>query len=70
MSNGRVEAVDRLHRNVDRGVEAEREVGARQIVVDGLGHADNVDSELGELCGHAEGVFAANRDQCVTAMGR
>ena len=39
---GGVQPVDRLHRDVDRGVEAEGEVGAGQVVVDRLRHADHV----------------------------
>ncbi len=38
---GRVEAVDRLHRDVDRGVEAEGVVGGAEVVVDRLRHADD-----------------------------
>ena len=65
---GRVQAVDRLGGDVDRGVEAEREVGAGQVVVDRLGHADDVDAEVGELGRHAERVLAADRDQRVDAV--
>ena len=41
---GGVQPVDRLHRDVDRGVEAERVVGGVEVVVDRLGHADDVDA--------------------------
>ena len=34
---GGVQPVDRLHRDVDRGVEAEGVVGGGEVVVDGLG---------------------------------
>ena len=37
----RVQAVDRLHRDVDRGVEAEGVVGGAEVVVDRLRHADD-----------------------------
>src|SRR4029078_3338533 len=50
-----VEAVDRLGGDVDRGVEAEGEVGAGEIVVDRLRDADHVDPELRELGGDAQG---------------
>ena len=39
---GGVQPVDRLHRDVDRGVEAEGEVGGAEVVVDRLRHADDV----------------------------
>ena len=67
---GRVQPVDRLHRDVDRGVEAEGEVGAGEVVVDRLRDADDVDAEVGELGGDAEGVLAADRDQRVDPVGR
>ena len=65
---GGVQPVDRLGRDVDRGVEAEGEVGAGQVVVDRLRDADDVDAEVGELGGDAEGVLAADRDQRVDAV--
>ena len=67
---GRVEAVDRLHRDVDRGVEAEGVVGGAEVVVDRLRHADHLDA--GSSCsrdGGAERVLAADRDQAVDAVG-
>ena len=39
---GGVQPVDRVGRDLHRGVEPEREVGRRQVVVDRLGHADDV----------------------------
>jgi hypothetical protein len=62
-----VEPVDRLGRDVDRGVEAEREVGGAEIVVDRLRHADDVDAELRQAGGNPEGVFTADGDQRVDA---
>ena len=38
-----------------------------EIVVDRLGHADDVDAQVGELRGDAQGVLAADRDQRVDA---
>ena len=64
---GRVQPVDRLHRDVDRGVEAERVVGGVEVVVDRLGYADDVHAVLVQLGGDAEGVLAADRDQGVDA---
>ena len=66
---GGVEAVDRLGGDLDRGVEAEGEVGAAEVVVDGLRDADDLDAEVGELGGDAEGVLAADGDQRVDAVG-
>ena len=43
---GGVQAVDRLGRDVDRGVEAEGVVGRVEVVVDGLRHADDADAVL------------------------
>ena len=63
----RVQPVDRLHRDVDRGVEAEGVVGRAEVVVDGLGHADDLDAVVVQLAGHAERVLAADRDQGVDA---
>ena len=61
----RVQAVDCLGRYLQRGVEAERDVGGAEIVVDRLRHADHVHAFLVELVGDAEGVLAADRDQPV-----
>ena len=63
---GRVQAVDRLHRDVDRRVEAEGVVGGAEVVVDRLRHADDPDAALGvQSRGDAEGVLTADRDQAV-----
>ena len=62
---GRVETVERLGRYLDRGVESEREVGARQVVVDRLRHADDADALLEQLVRHTERVLAADRDERV-----
>ena len=64
---GGVQPVDRLHRDVDRGVEAEREIGGTKIVIDGLRHPDHLDALLEQLGGDTEGVLAADRDQRVHA---
>ena len=60
-----VQPVDRLHRDVDGGVEAERVVGGIEVVVDGLGHPDHVDADLAQLGRDAQRVLAADRDQGV-----
>ncbi len=64
----RVQPVDRLHGDVDRGVEPEGVVGGVEVVVDRLRHADDVDAHLAEPGRHAEGVLAAYRDQRVDAV--
>ena len=61
----RVQPVDGLGGDVDGGVEAEREVGAGQVVVDGLRDADDVDAQVGELGRDTERVLAADRDEGV-----
>ena len=66
---GRVQAVDRVRGDLHRGLEAEREVRRRQVVVDRLRHADDGDAVLVQLAGDAEGVLAADRDQRVEALG-
>ena len=64
---GGVQPVDRLHRDVDRGVEAEGVVGRAEVVVDRLGHADHRQAPGVQCRGDPEGVFAADRDQRVHA---
>ena len=63
-----VQPVDGLHRDIHRGVEAERVVGRAEVVVDGLGHADHADALVVEPGRHAEGVLAADHHQCVHAQ--
>ena len=63
---GRVQTVDRLGRDRDRRVEAERVIGSREVVVDRLRHADDRNGVLAvEPCRDAEGVLAADRDERV-----
>ena len=65
----RVEAVDRLHRDVDRGVEAEGVVGRAEVVVDRLRDADDRDALLGvKSRGGPQGVLPADRDQALDAV--
>src|SRR5262249_17699987 len=65
---GRVEAVDRLGRDEDGGVEAERVVGAGEVVVDRLRDADDRQLLLRvQTCGDAERVLAADRNERVEA---
>ena len=67
---GRVQAVDRVGRDLHRGVEAEREVGRREVVVDRLRDADDVHALAGQLVRDAERVLAADRDHRVDAVAR
>jgi len=67
---GRVQPVDRFGRDRERGIEAERVVGAVHVVVDGLGHTDQMDPRVVELGRDSQGVLAADRDQDVDAPSR
>ena len=63
---GRVEAVDRLGRDVEGGVEAEGHVGCGEVVVDRLRHAQHRQPvAFVQAGGDAERVLAADRDQPV-----
>ena len=65
---GGVKPVDRLGGDVQRGVEAEGDVGGADVVVDRLRHPDHVETMLGvEAVGGAEGVLAADCDQTIEA---
>src|SRR5262249_11911496 len=59
----RVQAIDRLHGDVHRGVESEGVVGGAEVVVDRLRDADHLEPMLVELRRHAQRVLAADRDQ-------
>ncbi len=50
------------------GVEAEGAVGGRDVVVDGLGDADDGHTRVRQHPGGREGALAADRDQCVHAV--
>jgi hypothetical protein len=63
-----VQAVDRLRGDADRGVEAEGVVGGAQVVVDGLGDADDVQPLGGQPGRDPEGVLAADGHQRVDAQ--
>src|SRR5207249_2615770 len=49
-------------------LEAERVVGAGEVVVDRLGNPDHIDAVVRQALGDAERVLAADRDQAVEAM--
>src|SRR6202034_2053705 len=63
-----VQPVDGLHRDVHRGVEAERVVGGAQVIVDGLGHADHLHPLLVQPGGDTQSVLPADRDQRIHAQ--
>ena len=66
---GRVQPVDRLGRDRDGGVEAERVVGGREVVVDRLRDADDRELVLRvEPRRDAERVLAADRDERVEPL--
>jgi hypothetical protein len=60
---GRPEAVERVGGEGHRGVEAEGDDGAAEVVVDGLGHADDGDAGPEALEGDGEGAVAADDDE-------
>ena len=64
---GGAQPVHRLGGDLHGGVEAERVVGGGEVVVDGLGHADDLDAGVGEALGGRQGALAADRDDGVDA---
>src|SRR5437763_15506829 len=58
-------AINRLSGDGDRGIEAEAEVGAAQVIVNGLGNCDYRDFMIMEFQSDGLRVIAANRDQGV-----
>ena len=64
---GRVQPLDRCGRDVDRGVEAERDVGAGEVVVDRLRNTDDRDAVLVQLEREPHGTVAADRHERVQA---
>ena len=63
-----VNLVDGVSNGVQRRVEAEREFGGRQIVVDRLGHAHNLHALLKQLMADLLRAVAANGDDRVDAQ--
>ncbi len=64
---GRVQAVDRVGDDLHGRLEADRHVGAAEVVVDRLGHAHDRHAVAVQAQGDAERVLAADRDQRVHA---
>ena len=65
---GAVQAIDALGSEGDSGVEAERQGRGLEIVVDGLGHADDAQPLLVKLVGDGEAAVAADGDDGVDVM--
>jgi len=66
---GGVDAVDGVGGDVDGGVKAEGDVRGREIVVNGLGDSDDVESLGGEIEPDLLGAVAADDDESVEADG-
>ena len=64
-AGGGVDAVDDLGGDVHGGVEAEGHVGAVNVVVNGLGQADDVQALLRQQVGGHMGAVAAQAEQAV-----
>src|SRR5262249_31838377 len=60
--------IDGLGDDVDGGVEAESEVGAAEVVVDGFWHADYLDAPVEELGCDRKCVVAPDGNQGVTIV--
>src|SRR5690606_7560090 len=67
---GRAQAVHRLGRDLHRRVEAERVVGGREVVVDGLRYANDGDAGGTQLVGSRERSLTADHDQAGDARLR
>src|SRR6266849_1844521 len=65
-----MQAVDGFGRDFDGGDEAEGQIGSVDVVVDGLGHADQRQTLNEELGGHGKGSFAAHANDGVDAVVR
>ena len=68
-AGGGVDAVDDVRGDVHSGVEAEGHIGAVDIVVNGLGQADDVQPLLREQVGGLVGAVAAQTQQTVELCG-
>jgi hypothetical protein len=65
---GGAQAVHRLRRDTDGGVEAERVVRRVEVVVDRLRHADDAHARVGEALGGGQGALPADRDERIQAV--
>src|SRR5699024_2946427 len=65
---GRAQAIDRLGRDRDGGVEAERVIGAAEIVVDGLGQTDHRYTAVRQQPAHCLRAVAADEHERIDAV--
>ncbi len=61
----RIKLVDRLCRRRDRGIVAKGDVRFDEVVVDGLGQADDVEAAAGESVGHFMRTVAAQANKAI-----
>ena len=66
-AGGRAQPIEGVRDDGDRGVEADAELGLGEVVVDGLGDADDANPLLVEPLRDAERVVPADRDERVEA---
>src|SRR5439155_1061840 len=59
-----VHSIERIHHNIDSGIESERRCCRFEIVVDGLRDTDAIDAGLLQLLRRHHRPIAANDDQC------
>src|SRR5665648_32253 len=67
--SGGVQPVDGLCRDVERGVEPDRQIGSLDVVVDRLGDRDHPHPGLGDLAGRMQGPVATDADQGLEPLG-
>src|SRR5581483_7235820 len=65
--SGGEELVNGLNTGVQRGIEAEGDIGGGEVVVNGLGNAYDVQPPLEEVEGNRLGAVAAHHDDSVNA---
>src|SRR6185369_3533311 len=63
-----VDPVDGLGGNINRSIETKSEVGAGQVVVDGLGDAHHINAFFVQPLGYRKRVVAADGDQGLDLM--
>ena len=65
---GITQLIDRLHRGIDGGIEADRIIGTCDIEIDGTRHTDGVDAECTQLAGATEGTVTTDDNDSVDTM--
>src|SRR5690606_12387355 len=66
--SGGVEPVDRVGADLHCGLEPEGHLGRGDVVVDGLGYADDGDAVVVQVVDHAHGALAADGDDRVETV--